>query len=90
MAPQKEFESPTFRLGGGRSILLSYWGMCGYYSTQINCSCQENTAHFFPPPEYTVLEYFERSNPSMYYSDDPNADLDDLIFEEDAGGPSER
>ena len=28
LAPQKEFESPTFRLGGGRSILLSYWGMC--------------------------------------------------------------
>ena len=27
MAPQKEFESPTFRLGGGRSILLSYWGI---------------------------------------------------------------
>ena len=30
MAPQKEFESPTFRLGGGRSILLSYWGKCPY------------------------------------------------------------
>ena len=28
LAPQKEFESPTFRLGGGRSILLSYWGVC--------------------------------------------------------------
>ena len=27
LAPQKEFESPTFRLGGGRSILLSYWGV---------------------------------------------------------------
>ena len=24
MARPKEFESPTFRLGGGRSILLSY------------------------------------------------------------------
>ena len=28
MAPQKEFESPTFRLGGGRSILLSYGRIC--------------------------------------------------------------
>ncbi len=27
LAPQKEFESPTFRLGGGRSIQLSYWGV---------------------------------------------------------------
>ena len=27
LAPQKEFESPTFRLGGGCSIQLSYWGV---------------------------------------------------------------
>ena len=27
LARLKEFESPTFRLGGGRSILLSYWRM---------------------------------------------------------------
>ena len=27
MALQKEFESPTFRLGGGRSIRLSYWSI---------------------------------------------------------------
>lgn len=26
----------------------------------------------------------------MRESDDPRADLDDLIFDEDAGGPSER
>ena len=35
MAPQKEFESPTFRLGGGRSILLSYWGIYTYKKTDI-------------------------------------------------------
>ena len=40
MAPQKEFESPTFRLGGGRSILLSYWGMCVFYSNQKKAFCQ--------------------------------------------------
>ncbi len=27
MALQKELESPTFRLGGGRSIQLSYWSI---------------------------------------------------------------
>ena len=27
LAPPKEFESPTFRLGGGRSIQLSYEGI---------------------------------------------------------------
>ena len=27
LALQKELESPTFRLGGGRSIQLSYWSI---------------------------------------------------------------
>ena len=40
MAPQKEFESPTFRLGGGRSIQLSYWGMDRVYFTQFPLPCQ--------------------------------------------------
>ena len=40
LAPQKEFESPTFRLGGGRSILLSYWGISLAYSIQKWNLCQ--------------------------------------------------
>ena len=38
LAPRKEFESPTFRLGGGRSILLSYRGMCCIIVAEIYCS----------------------------------------------------
>ncbi len=29
LAPMRRFERPTYRLGGGCSILLSYMGICG-------------------------------------------------------------
>ena len=89
MAPQKEFESPTFRLGGGRSILLSYWGIC-YVILLKYFRAVKKLRHIFSPHR-NILSWsvFERSV-HMYFSDDPNADLDDLIFEKDDGGPSER
>ena len=41
MAPQKEFESPTFRLGGGRSIQLSYWGIHYYILSKNRVSVKK-------------------------------------------------
>ena len=35
LARLKEFESPTFRLGGGRSILLSYKRVYTIYSSSL-------------------------------------------------------
>ena len=46
MAPTRGFEPPTCRLGGGRSVLLSYVGIfhsCLY----ILASVQGNVKHFF-------------------------------------------
>ena len=46
LAPTRGFEPPTCRLGGGRSILLSYVGLfllCLY----ILASGQGNVKHFF-------------------------------------------
>ncbi len=40
LARLKEFESPTFRLGGGRSILLSYKRICVMYYSEEKCFCQ--------------------------------------------------
>ena len=41
MAPTRGFEPPTYRLGGGRSILLSYVGVQPAHSTAVYESCQE-------------------------------------------------
>ena len=89
LAPQKEFESPTFRLGGGRSILLSYWGVCCYILPNFFHAVKK-IRHFFCFPPHIIHWHFQKGAKLMRESNDPNADLEDLIFDEDAGGPSQR
>lgn len=60
------------------------------YFTQYILTCQENPAHFFSAITYTAQVVFLKGAYSMRESTDPRADLDDLIFDEDAGGPSQR
>ena len=63
------------------------------YFTQIFLVCQENTALFLLPGAYTVRQRFARirkGGGAMNNCGGPRVDLDDLIFEKDAGGPSER
>ena len=50
---------------------------------------QENPSLFLLSKAYTV-RYHEKGGTIMHSSDDPRADLDDLIFEKGDGGPSER
>ena len=95
LARQKGFEPPTFRLGGGCSIQLSYWRL--YHSIVQNIphcvnrkSCDSFRFIFLPVSAYTAKTAKKKGGLSMRQTDDPNADLEDLIFDEDAGGPSER
>jgi hypothetical protein len=60
------------------------------YSTQLFSACQENPAHFLSSEAYNAQVTFSKGDSFMRESNDPKADLEDLIFDEDAGGPSER
>ena len=60
------------------------------YSTQLSSPCQENPAHFLLSYAYNAQVVFLKGAGYMRESNDPKADLEDLIFDEDAGGPSQR
>ena len=59
LAPPARLELTTSRLGGVRSIQVSYGGVL-IYSTQIIVKCQENTALFSEVLEYTDRHMLER------------------------------
>ena len=60
------------------------------YSIQLFSSCQENLTHFSYAFAYNAQVVFLKGAGIMRESNDPKADLEDLIFDEDAGGPSQR
>ena len=90
LARQKEFESPTFRLGGGRSILLSYWriywNIVSENKTDVNC---RDSTEFETLRCYTEALVW-KGGTAVKEGSDPYVDLDDLIYDEEDGGPSER
>ena len=65
-------------------------GRVSVYSTQLFSFCQENLTHFPQTFAYNAQVVFLKGAGSMRESNDPKADLEDLIFDEDAGGPSQR
>ena len=90
MAPQKEFESPTFRLGGGRSILLSYWGIHLLILPNFFTGVKKIRHIFYRSGHIMLRSHQKGANIVMRESSDPREDLDDLIFDQSDGGPSER
>ena len=92
MARLEEFESPTCRLGGGRSILLSYRRMCSIILSDF-LSCVKNPhqsrgifsclAHIMGISAFTGGKHMETNEVQ-------NGDVDDLIFAEEEYHPSDR
>ena len=91
LARQKEFESPTFRLGGGRSILLSYWRICNYRYIVSKLLVGVNIFRWIFSSSAHILsgKSCERRT-EMKETDNVHADLDDMIFDEEEYYPSDR
>ena len=60
------------------------------YSNQKKPFCQENPAHFLIGFTYTAMYHFLREDTYMFESNDPHADLEDLLYYPGDGNPSER
>ena len=98
LAPPARLELTTLRLGGARSIQVSYGGLCLLHCTQKCPVCQPKhkrnyqhfPLHFLPALAYNITDVCVKGGTGVRESNDPNVDLDDLIFDEDDGGPSER
>ena len=90
LARLKEFESPTFRLGGGRSILLSYWCIfCPVIVTKKSCSVNKNREIIFHI-QHILSGRIWRGGENMEEKNERALDIDDLIFGEEETGPSQR
>ena len=90
MARQKELESPTFRLGGGRSIQLSYWRIYWNIVAENKIVVNRRIQQDFGLCSHILCFRCRKEGGKMRECNDPNVDLEDLLFDEDAGGPSER
>ena len=94
MAPPARLELTTLRLGGARSIQVSYGGILTQFNVHIfyskNKLLSRKSGTFFIDINIYCYVVFFRGGISMRESTSPNDDLEDLLFDPDAGGPSQR
>ena len=88
MAPPARLELTTLRLGGVRSIQVSYGGLCFSIVPKKIRSVNEKTAHFLRPCTYNGKmtlqggKYMDRKDVCF--------DVDDYIFAGQTWQPSEK
>ena len=94
LAPPARLELTTLRLGGARSIQVSYGGILAQFQVYIfypkYCHLSRKSGTFFLTDSIYCYVAYRKGENAMRETNDPNADLEDLLFEPDAGGPSER
>ena len=76
-------------LGGVRSIQVSYGGI-GYILTKLMQSVKKKRHIFCGAAHILSGRVLEREGRYMRECNDPTVDLDDLIFDEDPPGDSQR
>ena len=68
---------------------MSYGGIDCVDCNEKKKICQHDTAHFLPALPYTIKNG-KKEGKKMLETDDRTADIEDLLYDEDEGYPSER
>ena len=89
MAPPARLELTTLRLGGVRSIQVSYGGIHKHYTRKCKY-CQPIPGIFSGSAHILFGNEFLRGGSSMRECDDRDVDLDDLIFDPEDYHESQR
>ena len=90
LAPPARLELTTLRLGGARSIQVSYGGILIPLIVPKNLRDVNSFPDIFSFPEHILEGVFPEGVRNMWDHVKQPQDLDDLLFTEEDGGPSER
>ena len=86
MAPPARLELTTLRLGGVRSIQVSYGGICISIVLKKTGTVNQNLAHFAQSGAYTIQDIWKGAQAMG----NQEMEFDKLLYEEGSGKPSER